>query len=157
MPTPVPMGYRFFFFWVLIPFLLLTGCGDSADIVVDPRLRMGDGLWEQGKRILFPAAYWRDKAAFFGRMVAEEQKRHREATQAYHDVLSDRRREIAQAVATAVRAAQDPSRARREVIGRFREKLDPLRERSKEHARAMRDAMDLVQKAREQLKIALIR
>jgi len=151
-----PRGVSLLLLFVL-PFLLLAGCGSTEGIEVTDALIAGDGLLDKGKRVFFPATYWRDKAIGFSQRAVEERELYRKATQAYHEALKSRRQEIEQAVSQASKGGQDVPQARRKVIQQFRDKLDPLRQLSKKHGRAMSQAMELMQKSRKNLELTLTR
>ncbi|MBF0145633.1 MAG: hypothetical protein HQL84_06700 [Magnetococcales bacterium] len=153
--TALDHTWWIFVLTVVLPTLFLAGCSDTPEIEVGPEMTAGDDFLDYGKRTFFPATYWRDKTVRFSQLVVEERDRFRAATQAYHDALSHRRQEIVQAMNEATQKGQDPSRARREVVQRFRDRLDPLRQRSKEHGRAVSRAMELLQKSRDNLKRTL--
>ncbi|MBF0423157.1 MAG: hypothetical protein HQL73_09220 [Magnetococcales bacterium] len=137
--------------------LLLTGCGGPEGIEVTPELIAGDSLWDTGKRMLFPSAYWHDKAAQFSKLVIDERQRYREASQAYHQALLARRQEILQSTDLNSKEDQSSTQVRREVIQRYRDRLNPLRESSRQYGRAVNQATVLMQKARRNLEIALTR
>lgn len=143
--------------FLVVGFLLfsLTGCDSSERYETSSELLSGDSWLDGGQRVLFPASYWRKKAFHFGQIVSEERVRYREATQAYHEALKARRQEIFSAVENAKKTGGDASQARRAVVLRFRQTLDPLRKLSKDHGRAMSQAMEHMQKSRKNLERAM--
>lgn len=141
-------GWRVLFL-VLLPWMVLSACGEEGGVVVDPLLVAGDGFLDQGRRVLFPESYWRGKVVVFGEAVEEARRRFQRETQSYHEKLQERRQEV---MLVARRAKEEGDVvARREVVQQYRAELDPLRLGSRESGRALRRQMELLRLAQEQL------
>lgn len=156
MKVLVTLRHFFVVLLILLPVLILPGCRQTDGMDDSPELTVGDGLWDQGKHFFFPARYWRDKAAYFGQMVVDERDRYRIATQAYHEALKNRHLEIEKAVNQAIQDGREVAQARHAVIQKSRTQLSPLRQQSRTHGRAMRQAMDLMQKSLKNLERILV-
>ncbi|MBF0414537.1 MAG: hypothetical protein HQL78_00975 [Magnetococcales bacterium] len=157
-PSRTGWGHRFCILLCLsLPMFLLSGCGQKDGIETTPELLAGDGWIDASKRILFPSIYWRTKAAQMSQRIIEERQRLRETQQAYHQVLQNRRLDINRAVELALKEGREPSLARRDVVQRYRDQLNPLRDQSRQCGRAVTQATALMLKARKNLEIILTR
>ncbi len=136
-------------FLPLLLLLLVAGCG--ADVSVDAELYAQDGFIQTLRRTFTPVSYWEGKVTALEAALKVDQVGFKKSNRIYRNKLRERRKAVLTAVNQAESNGQNPRAARRGAIERYRQELDPLRQRTREMGRQLRHRMRLLSLAREAL------
>lgn len=139
--------------WLALTLLLVvSGCDDGRKAALDPALFAGEGIADTLRRTFSPRAYWTAKVNRLQEQVEEARTAYHDRGRVYHDLLNQRREQMAQAAGKFGEQEEQAKRvARQKVLQTYRTQLAELRQANREATKTLRQRGQLLRQAQDAL------